>query len=403
MSGRGRLLIVSSRAPFGNKEPYLRTELAELVKHFERIAIVPVRAPEGPLQDLPPEVEVLAWPLFSKEIARRALRALMMAPERSEHALISLALSREPGRLKNAAVAMKALALADWAREQRFDHIHAYWVSTPATVAMVAARVAGIPWSATAHRWDIYERNAFDVKMRDASFIRAISERGRLDLRAAMPSLGSRIMRIAIGADIPEPVAITERGRGELRIVCPAALVAIKGHDDLLAAVAELRDRGVPVHCTFAGEGPLRRELGERIAELQLEELVTLPGFVAQEQLHRWYREGRFDAVVLASRQAPGGEMEGIPSALVEAMAFGVPVVATDSGSVRELVDDSCGHLVPAGDPQALAGALTDVYLRPDEAVMRAQRAYERVAAHHNVRVQMRDFAAAIGGERVLV
>lgn len=402
MNTRGRLLVVSSRAPFGNHEPYLRTELRELVRHFERVALVPVRTPDGELQDIPPEVEVLKWPLYSSEIARRAMWALLRNPERCEHVLVSLAFSREPGRLKNAAVALKALALADWIRQHHFNHVHAYWISTPATVAMIAARIAGIPWSATAHRWDIYERNAFDVKMRDAAFVRAISERGREDLHVAMPSLGSRILRIPIGADIPGLPGRPAANSGMFRIVCPAALVEIKGHAELLDAVKALTDRGVPVRCTFAGEGPLREWLARRIEELALQNTVDLAGFIPQNQLHAWYREGRFNAVVLASRHFRDGLMEGIPAALIEAMAFGVPVVATDSGSVPELVDESCGHLTPAGDAPALAAALADVYEHPQDALDRAKRAYERVSQRHNVRNQMREFAALIGGERIL-
>lgn len=401
MSKTGSLLIVSSRAPFGNKEPYLRTEIFELAKHFARLAIVPVRSPAGPLQDLPANVEVLAWPVASPAIAGRALKAVAAAPAAVRKVLTSLAVSHDPGRGKNAAVILKALALADWVRQHGFEHIHAYWLSTPATVAMVAARVAGIPWSATAHRWDIYERNAFDVKARDATFIRTISERGRDDLRAAMPSMSARIVRIPIGAAIPD---LRENATTvpALRLVCPAALVPVKGHFDLLSALVLLRERGVPFHCTLAGEGPLREQLRERINDLELHDAVTVAGFVEQQRLHEWYRSGTFDAVVLASRHAPSGEMEGIPSALVEAMAYGVPVVATDSGSVPELIGEDCGFLVPAGDAGALARALEDVYLRPQEAAVRARRAHARVADEHDVCNRMRDFAAAIGGERVM-
>ena len=393
-----RLLVLPSLAPFGNNEPYLRTELRELEKHFERIAIAPVRTPSGTRQNLAPGIEVVAWPLLSPGILRRALRSLARAPKRTFSALAAVLTSREAGLLKNAAVVLKALALADWVREHSFDHVHAYWVSTPATVAMIAARVAGVPWSATAHRWDIYERNAFDVKMRDAAFIRTISERGMADMRSAMPFARERIVRVPLGAAIPSLPVLPQADLEELHAICPAALVAVKGHEDLLDAVAALCARGLIVHCTLAGEGPLRERLVKRVAELGLEHAVDMPGFVPQQQLHEWYRGGRFNAVVLASRQAPGGVMEGIPSALLEAMAFGVPVVATDSGSVRELVDESCGHLVPCGDPAALANALADVHAQPQLAMDRAKRAYERVAAQHDVGAQMRAFAAMIGG-----
>lgn len=89
--------------------------------------------------------------------------------------------------------------------------------------------------------------------------------------------------------------------------------------------------------------------------------------------------------------------MEGVPSTLIEAMAFGVPAVASDSGSIRELLDNRCGRIVRAGDAEQLAHALLGIYLDPESAQLRALRAYDRVAAQHDVRVQMRELAAAVG------
>lgn len=394
----GRLVLVTSRFPFGSQEAYLSAELAELVKHFERIAVMPVRTPAAPARhDLPDGVEVLAWPLVGPQIARRAAQAVRGAPSASLRAVAQLVRSRDPGHVKNFAVIVKALALAQWTREHGFDHIHAYWMSTPATVAMVAAAAAGVEWSATAHRWDIYERNAFDVKQRTASFVRTISARGTTDLTTRMPRLRNRVLELRLGTSLP-PAPSSQRFAGkEFRIVCPAALVEVKGHDVLFAALAHLRAWGVPVRCVLCGTGPLQRKLEATAHNLQLERCVEFAGFVPQRTLHEWYRAGRFAAVVLASRCAGEKTMEGVPSTLVEAMAFGVPVVASDSGSIGELLDNRCGRIVRAGDAEQLARALLSIYVDPDSAQMRARRAYDRVAAQHDVRVQMRELAAAVG------
>ena len=392
------VIVVPSRYPFGSQEAYLATELSELAKYVDRITVVPLRPPRAErLQRVPRGVEVIAWPLVSTEIARRALRVVRTRPAESAAAVRALMRSRDPGRAKNAVVILKALALADWVMENGCDHIHAYWISAPATLAYVAASVSGVAWSATAHRWDIYERNAFDVKARSAAFVRTISERGTSDMGARMPPLAARIVQLRLGTDVPPaPNAREARAHAALRIVCPAALVPVKGHADLLHALAQLRSKGVAVQCTLAGAGPLRASLEERVRRLGLADVVTFAGLVPQSTLHEWYRSGRFDAVVLASRNEGESVMEGLPSALIEAMAFGVPVVATNSGSVGELVDDTCGRLVAPGSPDDLARALRELRDDPSAARERALRAYDLVASRHDVRVQMRAFASAL-------
>ena len=163
-----------------------------------------------------------------------------------------------------------------------------------------------------------------------------------------------------------------------------------------LCGVALLRSLGVPVRCTLCGDGPLRAELEASVAQLGLQDAVEFAGFVPHDTLHEWYRDGRFAAMVLASRDDGELAMEGIPSALVEAMAFGLPVVATDSGSIGELIDSQCGLLVKSGDTAELASALLNVLQDPVAAQTRARRAYDLVASEHDVRTQMEKLATAL-------
>lgn len=394
-----RIVIVSSRFPYGNQEAYLSTELGELTQYFESITVVPLRSPRAIIaQRVPPGVNVLPWSLASREVLRRAMLALRANPRRAFGAIGELIRSHDPGRAKNLCVVVKGLALAHWMMEHRIDHVHAYWISAPATVAWLAATVSGRTWSSTAHRWDIYERNAFDVKARSASFVRTISSRGTADLEKSMPAIAGRVLQVRLGTNVPPTSSCVVRTGEPFHIVCPAALVPVKGHADLLAAVARLRTAGIPVRCTLAGTGPLRESLEHRVRTSGLSDIVTFTGSVPQLTLHQWYRDGRFAAVVLASRNEGASVMEGMPSAIIEAMAFTVPVVATNSGSIGELVDNACGRLVEAGNPGALAEALTDVYNDPLAAHARAERAYAIVARQHDVRVQMRTFAAALAG-----
>ena len=167
---------------------------------------MPVRPPAAPRRhNVPDGIEVLSWPLLNAELLGRGGASVCRetAGRRCERLEVPSA-SRDPGRTKNLSVTVKALALAQWAMEHDFDHIHSYWMSTPATVAMIAAAVSGVAWSSTAHRWDIYERNAFDVKERTASFMRTISARGTADLRKRMPTLNGRILQLRLGTVVPD-------------------------------------------------------------------------------------------------------------------------------------------------------------------------------------------------------
>ena len=125
----GRLILVTSRFPFGSQEAYLNVELAELARYFTDVVVVPVRPPASPARySVPANVTVLDWPLINAEILRRAARAAAAAPVRAVRTLGKIVASRDPGRLKNLAVFVKGLALGQWAAENHAGHIHAYWM-----------------------------------------------------------------------------------------------------------------------------------------------------------------------------------------------------------------------------------------------------------------------------------
>ncbi len=396
-----KLALVSAKYPFGGKEAYLHAELRALAPYFARIAVFPTSPsdPEWGFADVPAEVERRG--LFAPDTLGDAVAAVVTRPRACLAALAALlgAPYRREVKLKNLAVIPLGLALGFRLRREGFEHVHAYWLSTPASVAFLAARVAGIPWSATGHRWDIYENNALAAKLPSARFVRAISERGRRDLLAT-PGCGAANVRVVhVGVDVPAaPPA--ERGAAQDRpfaLLCAANLVPEKGHADLLDALAELRDRGVAVHCTLAGDGVLRAELEAAVRALDLAGVVAFRGHVPHAALLAELRAGAYDAMVLTSLEQPGGLMEGIPVALMEAMAVGLPVIATASGSIGELVDDGCGRLVEPRNVTAIAGAIAELAAEPALRAELARAAYAKVRAEFDVAREARALAGLIG------
>jgi colanic acid/amylovoran biosynthesis glycosyltransferase len=364
-----KLAIVSSRYPSPGSETFLAAELHSLEQHFDRVIVVPARTS-----------------LYSLATLRDAARAVFAHPK--EFAAVLNVLVRGAGRPailgKNLAILPRALAVSQLVERERVDHVHAYWLSTPATVAFVASQMTGVPWSSSAHRWDIYENNLVRQKARSARFVRAISERGRRDLGRFVDSQDeAKVTQVKVGVEMPAVAARPDCGI--FRILCAANLIEQKGHEDLFDGLAILGKRGYHYRCDVAGSGPLYEKLQRRAAELGLGESVAMLGRVPHAQLLERLRRGDYDVAVLASRSDDRGRMEGIPVALMEAMAAGVPCVATSSGSIPELIDAECGAIVRPGDAAAFASELERLATRVDVRLRLGHNARLRVAEHFNI------------------
>jgi glycosyltransferase involved in cell wall biosynthesis len=178
---------------------------------------------------------------------------------------------------------------------------------------------------------------------------------------AAEARVAAKIEVVPNGIALPDPVpalpapAIDRAGdreavpggraAGRIHVLSVGRLIFDKGMDVVIEAVAAARG-----HLTIAGDGPERERLAARAQAGAAD--VCFEGAVPRERLDRLYREA--DVVVLASRRG-----EGMPNVLLEAFAYGRPVVATPVGGVTDLVVDGAnGLVVPAGDARALAEAL---------------------------------------------
>lgn len=350
-----RLAIVTTQFPFGAKEAFLEAEVRSLGRYFDDVTVVALRpvttSPVTPL-------DAVALGAGHRRTLAYAARAALALPAGAAGAVRALtARSTMVARLKNAAVLHQGLALAELVRRGRIGHIHAHWLTTASTVAMIAADATGIPWSCTGHRFDVFEGNALERKARRAAFIRLVSRRARdaFERRAGRVNR-SKVHVVHMGVDLPRDVAPPRRS-DRLRVLCAANLVPVKGHEVLLQGLATATSRGVPVTCDLAGEGPERVSIARAIERLGLTGHVALLGFVAHDGLLSALRGGEYDVVALASTER-GNEFEGVPVFLMEAMAAGVPCIATRTGSIPELVTPDAGVLVEQRDPIALADAL---------------------------------------------
>jgi glycosyltransferase involved in cell wall biosynthesis len=134
----------------------------------------------------------------------------------------------------------------------------------------------------------------------------------------------------------------------------------VKGQAVLLDAIGELARRGVPVELTLAGDGPERARLERRAAQLGIQHRVTFAGAVANDRVA--------DLYAAADVFCTSSFAEGLPTVLMEAMAMGLPVVATRINGIPELVEDGVtGLLVSPARADALAAALERLATHPEE------------------------------------
>jgi glycosyltransferase involved in cell wall biosynthesis len=194
-------------------------------------------------------------------------------------------------------------------------------------------------------------------KARCAAFVVAISEYNR---RFLIDHLGADAPRIEVVHCGVATGALHPRGEsqsGPFRIACVARLERKKGQARLVDACAELMRRGIDVVCDLVGEGRERAALSERIAALGLCDRVVLHG--PQPRARVLELVSAADAVVLAGIVTSSGRRDGIPVALIEAMALARPVVASAVSGIPELVEhEQNGLLVDPEDLEALADAL---------------------------------------------
>lgn len=316
---------------------------------------------------------------------RRALAGNLRSPKFLSRALAVVPLAARFGREMHAA---------------GVRHQHAHWATHPALAALVVHELTGIPYSFTAHAHDIQvDRTMLDQKLADARFIVTISEFNRRFLERRYGSIvHGKLHVIRCGIDLDRFPERPPPPRGPaLRVLCVAGLRDYKGHTHLIRAVALLRDRGVDVRLELIGDGPLADELHAQCARDGVADRVDFRGALPGDEVARAMESA--DAFALPSIITANGKMEGLPVALMEAMARGMPVVASALSAIPELVeDDVTGLLVPPGDPAALADALQRLDADPALAGRLGAAGSARARAQHDIVANTARLLALIDG-----
>jgi len=210
-------------------------------------------------------------------------------------------------------------------------------------------------------------------------------------LAAALESRGVEACRIRLnytGVPVPDEQRVTA-GNGPLRIVQACRFLAKKGLDTTLRAVAALRQSGRTVRLTLAGDGEERERLEKLAAALGIADVTSFAGFLDERQLGSVYLG--HDVFVHPSRTTQTGDREGIPNSLLEAMAYGLPVISTRHSGIPEAVTHGkTGLLIENSDPEELAVAIASLADSPGRRTAIGSAARQEIIDRFSVRACVR-------------
>lgn len=382
-----KIAYIMSRFPH-LPETFILREMDELTRQGWEIALYPlIRQKQALVHD-----EAKAWlpqarplPMFSWLTLTANVRTLFQKPTVYIRLWRQTLLEswREPYMLLRFFILLpESVYAAQSMQKEEIGHIHAHYATFPAFAAWVIHQLTGISYSVTVHAHDIFvHQTMLKRKLNEADFVVAISEYNREYLAAVVGDKIARkthIIHCGIEPQTYRPSHLDRKPGNLLEIIHIGSLQPYKGQQYLIEACRQLYERGIPFHCRIIGGGKEHDRLANMIKDFGLESVVELLGSKTQQEIARILPTAH--CYVQPSIITPSGKMEGIPVALMEAMASRLPVIATAISGIPELVrPDETGFLVPPADAAALADTLMAVYEDPEKAAYLAENGRSRV------------------------
>lgn len=268
----------------------------------------------------------------------------------------------------------QSFAFAWLAEAYRPDYIHSYFFYEGTLFALVASALLGVPRGVSCyadHMLDDYALKLVALNLRQCSIVVATSQRIRDELAGIDPTMPSGHLLVkpnAINtAHFPVVPRTTPAPGAPFRLVSVCRLEPKKGLLELVEAIGQLRDRGHHVELHVIGgvdDSDASRAYAEslraRIAALDLSTRVVLAGRRSEKEINDCFRASHLFVAPFVETSA--GDKDGVPTSLLEAMSSGLPIVATDAGSMLEVIEDGRdGVIVPQRDPDALARVIAEL------------------------------------------
>ena len=399
------LILVDVQYPYSVGETFLENEIREIAPRFDQVLIFPADLVAGEKQtrSIPDNVRACLFekenPTFRK--AKAALRALPRVP--ANHGSLK---TRFWDAYFEAAAKDQAKKILRILEEYTFSSedevtLYGYWLYITARIVVELKHWflgKGVPVRAVsrAHGFDIHEKYSGknylpqrQLLLRELDRVYACSKDGAACLRRKFSAYGEKIGVSLLGT---YDHGIGKESHRPFHLVSCSRLVELKRVDMIAEAMVSLISKGYDICWTHLGDGDQMEKVRGKIPE-GLEDRIHLPGAVPNSAVYDYYRENAVDLFVNASTS------EGLPVSIMEAISYGVPVVATDVGGTGEIVvDQVTGTLVPPDiTAEGLAQAIAEYYRADPEQLRRlrisARRFWEE---HFDAKTNYRKFAEEV-------
>lgn len=284
------------------------------------------------------------------------------------------------GIVRHVAYLLQAACFKQRSARDGVEHVHVHFATNATAVAMLARIMGGPSYSFTVHGPDELTDApllSFPAKIEYAAFVVAISHFCKSQIiRFSSIEAAEKIKIVRCGlnmADFELAAAASNK-----TFVCVGRLCPQKGQVQIPSVVAALKDAHPDIKVVLIGDGESRPEIEAEITRYGVADNVTIAGWMENKQVR--------EAVAGARCFLLPTFAEGLPVVIMEALALGRPVISTYIAGIPELVDETCGWIVPAGDADALIAAMREA-LEADEATLAAKGAEgrRRVEAAHDI------------------
>ncbi len=348
-------------------QTFVANEIAELEQQGAEVHILSLRsATEERVHEAASRVKGPVKYLTETHLAQcRSVLDILSEPRRADRS----ALARALRILRSDSTCewddlVRAFEVLRWVEENRLAHVHVHFGTSEATVALMAKVLGGLSYSLTLHAFDIFRDNVdrplLTEKINQSTFTVTVTEFNRRYLVDNFPGVEASRIRVNYNGIAVDRFARERSTQKTPMVFGLGRLIEKKGFTHLVAAIARLRDQGLPIRCRIGGTGPESSQLREQIEALDLQSLVELIGSLGEAEVVDELRQA--SCFVLPCVRAKDGNLDALPTVLLEAQAAGCPVITTRLSGNPEIVEDGVsGLLVEPEDDAGLADAIRRV------------------------------------------